>query len=152
MSKTILITGATDGIGRVTAMEFTGLDTRTGLAVADIGCGTGASTRVLAEALDAHITAVDLFPEFLDELMCRATARGIDHRVTPLAAPPQTRGGVLLALSEITWLRTDPPEALAQHPGPETHDLVDAVRAEIALYERHSAFVSYGLHVARHAD
>ncbi len=50
------------------ALELSGLLGRTDLEVADLGCGTGASALVLAESLDAHITAVDLFPAFLREL------------------------------------------------------------------------------------
>jgi cyclopropane fatty-acyl-phospholipid synthase-like methyltransferase len=68
------------------ALELSGLIGRAGLQVADVGCGTGASTLLLAERLDAHIRAVDLFPEFLEELMRRATERGVADRVTTVAA------------------------------------------------------------------
>jgi cyclopropane fatty-acyl-phospholipid synthase-like methyltransferase len=50
------------------AVELTGLKNRKGLHIADIGCGTGASTLVLARELDAKITAIDLFPDFLNVL------------------------------------------------------------------------------------
>jgi len=56
------------------ALELSGLLGRSGLEVADLGCGTGASAITLAEHLDARITAVDLFPEFLDELKRRAAS------------------------------------------------------------------------------
>ncbi|MCB9788550.1 MAG: methyltransferase domain-containing protein [Deltaproteobacteria bacterium] len=68
------------------ALELSGLLGRTGLEVADLGCGTGASAMVLAEHLDAHVTAVDLFPEFLEELTRRAKERGVGARITTLAA------------------------------------------------------------------
>ncbi len=68
------------------ALELSGLIGRAGLQVADVGCGTGASTLLLAERLDAHIQAVDIFPEFLEELMRRATERGVADRVTTVAA------------------------------------------------------------------
>lgn len=68
------------------ALDLSGLRGRAGLAVADLGCGTGASTLVLAEDLDARITAVDLFPEFLAELERRAERRGVRDRITTLAA------------------------------------------------------------------
>lgn len=68
------------------ALDLSGLLDQPSLAVADLGCGTGASTMVLAETLDAHITAVDLFPEFLDELRRRAQRRGVAERITTLAA------------------------------------------------------------------
>lgn len=68
------------------ALELSGLLGRPGLRVADLGCGTGASAMVLAEHLDARITAVDLFLEFLEELTRRAEARGVGARITTLAA------------------------------------------------------------------
>ena len=42
------------------------------MRIADIGCGTGASTLVLAENLNAEIVAVDLHPKFLKVLTDRA--------------------------------------------------------------------------------
>ncbi len=75
-----------------------------GLAVADIGCGTGASTLVLARALDAHITAVDFFPAFLERLVRRAEAAGLGERVSTLqadmAALPFQKAAIDLMWSE----------------------------------------------------
>lgn len=51
------------------------------LAIADIGCGTGASTLVLAESLDAQITAVDFAEPFIRRLRKRAADRGVADRV-----------------------------------------------------------------------
>ena len=68
------------------AVELAGLKEATGLAIADIGCGTGASTLVLARELDAHVTAVDLFPQFLARLEDAAARAGLGHRVTTLQA------------------------------------------------------------------
>lgn len=68
------------------ALELSGLMERSGLQVADLGCGTGASALVLAEKLDGHITAIDLFPEFLHELSRRAEARGVTARLTTMEA------------------------------------------------------------------
>jgi SAM-dependent methyltransferase len=51
------------------------------LAIADIGCGTGASTLVLASELDAKIIAVDFLPEFLDALKLRAAQAGLADRI-----------------------------------------------------------------------
>lgn len=68
------------------ALELTRLDAASELQVADIGCGTGASTLALAGALPrARITAVDLFPEFLDILAERARAAGCSDRIETLA-------------------------------------------------------------------
>jgi SAM-dependent methyltransferase len=66
------------------ALELTRLDRDAALRVADIGCGTGASTLVLARHLPAAtIVAVDLFPEFLEVLTERARLAG---RIETLAA------------------------------------------------------------------
>lgn len=131
------------------ALDLTRLGKTKPLRVADIGCGTGASTLALARELpNAVITAVDLFPEFLDLLVERAQAAGLSDRVQPLAgsmdslpfAPesldliwsegaiynigfeegirawrPFLRAGGVLAVSEITWLRPDPPEEIRTH-------------------------------------
>lgn len=57
------------------------------LRVADLSCGTGATTLLLAEALDAEIAAVDSFPEFLDELMRKAEAKHLAHKISPVQSP-----------------------------------------------------------------
>lgn len=54
--------------------------------IADIGCGTGRQTAVLAEKFDCKIDAVDLFPEMLDGLMARCIRQGIANRVNPIKA------------------------------------------------------------------
>ena len=69
------------------AIELAGLTGRANLAVADIGCGTGASTLVLAHDLDATITAVDFLPPFLEQLDQEAQRRGVADRITTIAAP-----------------------------------------------------------------
>ena len=59
------------------ALDLTRLDRAARLRIADIGCGTGASTLVLASRLpNARITAVDLSAEFLGVLAERARAAG----------------------------------------------------------------------------
>ncbi|MFN3215831.1 MAG: class I SAM-dependent methyltransferase [Acidimicrobiales bacterium] len=68
------------------AIALSGLEQRTELRIADLGCGTGASTLVLAQDLDADITAVDLFPGFLARLAARAAERGLADRVTTVTA------------------------------------------------------------------
>lgn len=57
------------------------------LKVADIGCGTGASTLVLAKLLNARITAVDFLQEFLDMLDARAKSAGVADKITTLLCP-----------------------------------------------------------------
>lgn len=55
------------------------------LQAADIGCGTGRSTLVLAERLNATITAVDLLPDFLDVITTDAEKRGLADKIMTLA-------------------------------------------------------------------
>lgn len=71
------------------AVTLSGLQTRAGLQIADIGCGTGASTLVLAQALDAHITAVDFVPEFLEKLQAAADRAQLNKGITTVAADMQ---------------------------------------------------------------
>lgn len=74
------------------AIALSGLGGRDGLAVADVGCGTGAATLVLARELDAHITAVDLVPQFLERLDDTARSDGLADRITTAAASMEDLG------------------------------------------------------------
>jgi ubiquinone/menaquinone biosynthesis C-methylase UbiE len=220
------------------ALELAGLDRSRPLRIADIGCGTGASSLLLARELDADITAVDFLQDFLDELQSRARALGVADRIStrncsmddlPFAEHEfdviwsegaiynigfQTgistwskflKPGGKLVVSEITWLTAARPLDLesywdAEYPeiavasakigmleahgySPEGYfvlprhcwlenyyrpiqdriagflerndyrqdakDIVAAEEQEIALYEKYSAFYSYGVYVAR---
>jgi SAM-dependent methyltransferase len=68
------------------AVALSGLQRASDLKIADIGCGTGASTLVLARELDGHVTAVDFLPEFLATLEDAAGRAGISDRITTLSA------------------------------------------------------------------
>jgi SAM-dependent methyltransferase len=68
------------------AIRLARVEAASGLRIADIGCGTGASTLVLASDLDAHITAVDFLPPFLDRLEATARDNGVADRIDTLAA------------------------------------------------------------------
>jgi len=68
------------------AVALSGLKGKANLVIADIGCGTGASTLVLARELDARVTAVDLLPEFLSRLEDAAARAGLAERITAHAA------------------------------------------------------------------
>jgi SAM-dependent methyltransferase len=68
------------------AMRLAGLAEQSGLRIADIGCGTGASALILAHDLDARVTAVDALPDFLTALEGRAARAGLSARITTLAA------------------------------------------------------------------
>jgi ubiquinone/menaquinone biosynthesis C-methylase UbiE len=67
------------------AVRLARLDVAAPLKVADIGCGAGASALLLADWLNARITAVDLFPEFLTALQERARSAGTDAKISTLA-------------------------------------------------------------------
>lgn len=67
------------------AVTLSGLRGTQGLKIADIGCGTGASTRVLAHELDAHITAVDFLPDFLKQLTIAVKRAGVSERIETFA-------------------------------------------------------------------
>jgi SAM-dependent methyltransferase len=220
------------------AIELSGLKSGTALNIVDIGCGTGASTLVLARELDAHITAVDFLPEFLAKLEANAKHAGLAGNIETLSASMEalpfsnaqldaiwSEGAIynmgfeagikawrrflkpdgILALSELTWLTDQRPDELTIHWEKEYPEvgtasekstvlqrlgfallgyfalpahcwmdnyynpmrdrfgdfldrhnhsagaraIVAAEEAEISLYERHRAFVSYGYYVAR---
>lgn len=149
------------------ALRLADLGDATDLAVADLGCGTGASALVLAEELAAPITAVDLFPEFLEELTRRARQQGVDDKITPLKASidnlpfapesldmiwaegaiynigfeagirawrPLLAPGGILAVSEITWLGADRPDALQRY-WEEAYPEIDRASAKFAILE-----------------
>ena len=50
------------------AFELTGLSPENSIKIADIGCGTGAQTITLAKNTKAAITAIDIYPVFLNKL------------------------------------------------------------------------------------
>ena len=66
------------------ALTLAGVDRTRPLKIADIGCGTGASTLVLARLPAAKITAVDFLQDFLDVLEERAEKLGLSERITTL--------------------------------------------------------------------
>lgn len=223
------------------AIALAGLVDRKGLQIADIGCGTGAATLCLAQELEASITAVDLFPEFLEALEDRARALRVDSRIKTCAASmdaltfapgsldviwaegaiynmgfanglrawrPFLKPNGLIAVSEITWLSASRPDELTRHwesaypeinvasakfrtleaegfsplgyfvlpktswlehyyrplqasfkdfakrheQSQEAMELIAAEEAEIALYEKHSDYYSYGFYIARRSE
>ena len=238
--------GERQGPGNVSdtrlSVTLSGLSGATDLRIADLGCGTGASALILAQELDATITAVDICEDFLRVLKSRAERKGLADRITTVAASIDAlpfeqasfdaiwsegaiynvgfakgikslrrflKPGGVLAVSELTWLTYQRPPELQEHwmqeyPEVDTASakmvileasgfsaigyfalpkrcwldnyyrpmqarfaaflarngnseaaaaIVAAEEREIALYERHSAFVSYGYYVAiRTAD
>lgn len=69
------------------ALSLTNLNCDEPLKIADIGCGTGAQTLTLAKKCHGHITAVDLFPEFLETLTKRSDIEGLSDKITTLSSP-----------------------------------------------------------------
>jgi ubiquinone/menaquinone biosynthesis C-methylase UbiE len=69
------------------AIALAGLDRNVPLSIADIGCGTGASTLTLARHLNARITAVDFLQDFLDVLQTRAASEGLSGKIETLCRP-----------------------------------------------------------------
>jgi len=49
--------------------------------IADIGCGTGGQTMVLAKQVPGHITGIDLFPTFIDLFRSNAGKLNLQDRV-----------------------------------------------------------------------
>jgi len=66
------------------ALSFIAFKTGQPLKVADIGCGSGAQTIALAQNIEGQITAVDLFPEFLDKLNANSKELGLQNKITTL--------------------------------------------------------------------
>ena len=65
----------------VKALSFININKDHKLKIADIGCGSGAQTITLAQNIKGQITAVDLFPEFLDKLNSRSEELGFQERI-----------------------------------------------------------------------
>jgi SAM-dependent methyltransferase len=72
--------------------------------VLDLGCGSGRSALVLAEALRTEVIAVDNHQPFLEQLRASARARGLDElieaRCADMAAPGMPAGSIDLLWSE----------------------------------------------------
>ena len=72
--------------------------------IADLGCGSGGQTLLLAEHLPGEITGLDMFPAFIEVLEQNAKAKGLDQRVHGLvgdmAALPFEKASLDLIWSE----------------------------------------------------
>lgn len=63
------------------ALDFMDLPGNRKLKIADIGCGSGGQTITLAQNLNGQIIAVDLFPEFLNELNEKSQKLGLTEKI-----------------------------------------------------------------------
>lgn len=66
------------------ALDFMRLPKDQHLQIADIGCGSGGQTITLAKNLNANITAIDLFPEFLEDLNARVLEANLQEKIKTL--------------------------------------------------------------------
>jgi SAM-dependent methyltransferase len=110
--------------------------------IADLGCGTGGQTMVLAQHAPGSVTGIDLFPTFIDLFNRNAEQRNLQDRVRGVvgsmdaltfpeesldliwsegaiyimgfeaglrAWKPLLKPGGYIAVTELTWLKPDPP-------------------------------------------
>jgi len=66
------------------ALDLSKVNQSAPLKVADIGCGTGASTLLIASLLNAQIMAVDFLQDFLEVLEGRAENLELSDKITTL--------------------------------------------------------------------
>ena len=66
------------------AFELTGINPKTEIKIADIGCGTGSQTLTLANNCNCKIKAVDLFPEFLSKLDEKSSVLGLKNKISTI--------------------------------------------------------------------
>ncbi|MCW8803453.1 MAG: class I SAM-dependent methyltransferase [Ignavibacteriaceae bacterium] len=66
------------------ALGFMNLPNDQKLKISDIGCGSGGQTLTLAQKINGQITAVDLYPEFLDELNEKSERLGLKEKIVTL--------------------------------------------------------------------
>lgn len=72
-----------------TALQFIpGIDENS--VIADIGCGTGGQTMTLASLLKGKITAMDLMPQFVEELKSKIREKDLRERVTAVLGSMDT--------------------------------------------------------------
>jgi len=127
-------------------------------AILDIGCGPGMQTIALAKAMNAHITAVDMYREYLDELEEYAESASVSECIEILARDmnelpfePESfdliwsegasyimgfekaldvwkrflKPGGCIAVTELVWLKSDPPAEVAEFFGNEYPAMTD---------------------------
>lgn len=68
-----------DEITKLALRFIDGISTDT--RIADLGCGTGGQTITLAKNIPAQFVALDLFPEFINQLAKRAAGLGLSNRI-----------------------------------------------------------------------
>ena len=66
------------------ALHFLNLSPDKELRIVDIGCGTGGQTITLAQNTNSQITAIDLFPSFLEKLNRESQTLGLEDKISTL--------------------------------------------------------------------
>jgi SAM-dependent methyltransferase len=139
------------------AISLAMIDPQAPLKIADVGCGTGASTLLLAGRLDAQIAAIDFLPDFLEVLNERAEQAGVVDKVSTHACSMDAlpfaneeldviwsegaiyniiKPGGLLVASEITWITDARPLELESYWNGEYPE-IGLASTKIRLLEKH---------------
>lgn len=115
------------GSPEVTIKALSFIENLTGKSlIADIGCGTGGQTMVLAQNAPGHITGVDLFPGFID--LFNSNARRLNQ----------------IAEREEFLKKHEGNKAAAEFIANETH--------EAMLYDKYKEFYGYVFYIGRKSD
>ena len=149
------------------ALRFINPSATDKLQIADLGCGAGGQTLTLAQHTNSEITAVDLFPDFLEALDKKAEELGLQHQINTVEASMDdlpfgneafdiiwAEGAIYnigfekgikdlkkylkigghIAVSEITWIRNQRPEAISSY-WESAYPEIDVASKKISVLE-----------------
>jgi ubiquinone/menaquinone biosynthesis C-methylase UbiE len=81
--------------------------------IADIGCGSGGQTMVLAQHTAGRLTGVDLFPLFIELFNQNATLLGLQDRVQGVVESKRfLKTGGFIAVTEVSWFTEERPSEI----------------------------------------
>ncbi len=92
--------------------------------IADIGCGSGSQTMVMARHAPWHITGIDLFPVFIELFNSNARKLNLQERVT----------GKVGSMEELPF---------------QAKELVANERLEAELYQKYKEFYGYVFYIGK---
>lgn len=108
--------------------------------IADIGCGSGGQTMVLAQHTSGSITGVDLFPIFVDQFNHNAEQLNLQDRVKGLVGPS------ISTLRSVEVMKT----FLKEHAGNKAaEDFIANQRHEMDLYYKYKDFYGYVFYIGK---